>query len=181
MAAKRLPDQEYLRECFEYDAATGALTWRQRPMRHFPDARIHLLWNAQHSGIQAGGISHHRHTDYVTVSINSSRFLAHRIIWKLENGTEPPEVDHEDGNGTHNWLDNLRAADKIRNMQNARTRKNKTLPKGVGVRSNGKYRARIKVEKKEIALGDFDTPEEAHAAYCEAATRLHGEFANFGH
>jgi hypothetical protein len=29
-------------------------------------------------------------------------------------------------------------------------------------------------------LGYFETPEEAHAAYCEAAKLHYGEFAHFG-
>jgi hypothetical protein len=40
-----------------------------------------------------------------------------------------------------------------------------------------KWRAQIGYQGKVTNLGSFDTPEEAHAAYCEAAHRLHGEFA----
>lgn len=35
-------------------------------------------------------------------------------------------------------------------------------------------------EGKKIHLGLFESPSEAHLAYCEAAKKLHGEFANFG-
>jgi hypothetical protein len=40
-------------------------------------------------------------------------------------------------------------------------------PKGCRF-SNGKWRARIKIKQKEIALGVFDTFEEAHFAYVQA-------------
>ncbi len=35
----------------------------------------------------------------------------------------------------------------------------------------------IRLQGKNYHLGMFDTPEEAHKAYCEAAVKLHGEFA----
>lgn len=33
---------------------------------------------------------------------------------------------------------------------------------------------------KNKHLGYYDTPEAGHAAYCKAASELHGEFANTG-
>lgn len=50
-----------------------------------------------------------------------------------------------------------------------------------GVNSIGKrWRARITVLGLRIDLGSYDTPEEAHAAYCAAARTYFGEFANHG-
>ena len=42
-----------------------------------------------------------------------------------------------------------------------------------------KFQARIVLNNKRKYLGVFTTTEEAHAAYCAAATELHGEFARF--
>jgi hypothetical protein len=40
-----------------------------------------------------------------------------------------------------------------------------------------KWQSRIFFQGKEIYLGLFKTPQEAHAAYCKAAKELFGEFA----
>jgi hypothetical protein len=44
----------------------------------------------------------------------------------------------------------------------------------------GRWLAQIQFNWKNHFLGYFDTPEEAHKAYCAAAVRFAGEFANFG-
>ena len=58
---------------------------------------------------------------------------------------------------------------------------NTTGYKGVSWYSEvGAYRAYITINYKRIYLGFFDTSEKAHAAYCRAADRHFGEFANYG-
>ena len=46
--------------------------------------------------------------------------------------------------------------------------------------SKNGFVAKTKKDGKSIYLGYYRTPEEAHAAYCATARRLHGEFARFG-
>jgi len=88
-------------------------------------------------------------------------------------------IDHEDRNTLNNRRFNLRFATRQENQHNAsiRTDSNSGF-KGVGKHhASAKWQARIAFNGTRIYLGLFDTPEAAHAAYCEAATKYHGEFA----
>lgn len=89
------------------------------------------------------------------------------------------QPDHENGVTLDNRRNNLRFATSSQNAMNRRkTSANSSGYKGVHWhKGHQKWCAQIKVNGKSIHLGYFDTPEEAHAAYCEAATRLHGDFA----
>jgi hypothetical protein len=123
---------------------------------------------------------------------NSKSSYAYRSRWNGKRTVtvqmhrqlcEGPEVDHINGDGLDNRRSNLRPCTRSQNMANrGRQRNNTSGYKGVS-RSGRKWCARIYApnpnggRSRALTLGRFDSPEEAHAAYCEAAKRLHGEFA----
>lgn len=107
--------------------------------------------------------------------------LMHRLILGLEIG-DIRKADHKEPSKTlDNRRINLRIANDAESVRNRRKQKNNTSGfRGVSFcKANRKWRARIKVDRKEIMIGYFDTPEEAHAAYCEEARKHFGEFARF--
>ena len=175
MTPRILPLQEFLAQCFVYCPLTGELTWRHRPRSHFQDDSKWKMWNTRFAGKAAGGLSKGRRM----IAIYEVRYYTSRIIWKLVTGEEPPEVDHANEDGTDERLENLRPASRGQNGWNRSTWRTNGIPKGA-YRKRGRWTSRIAANGILHNLGMFDTAEEAHAAYCEAARRLHGEFANFG-
>jgi len=106
--------------------------------------------------------------------------LIHRVILGLSDSRI--YVDHRDGDGLNNRRSNLRVCTSRLNIGNSRRRvDNVTGFKGVGFNPRTRrYHAHIRVDDKNHYLGGrFATAEEAHAAYCEAAQRVFGEFARF--
>ena len=156
---------EDLWEAFEYSPLTGALIRRKgRP---------------QDVGKRAGGntASH----GYRAVQIKGQLLLEHAVIWCWVTGEWAPEgleVDHKNRTRQDNSWNNLRIGTPGQNQANCTARShNKLGIKGVRVTACGKYQARIKVKHVQKHLGNFDTIEEASAAYKAAALELHGDFA----
>jgi hypothetical protein len=80
-------------------------------------------------------------------------------------------VDHRNGDGKDNRIVNLRWSTHAENLMNRRGWSKTGLPKGVAM-NGGRYRAKF----RGTHLGNYDTPEEAHAAYCAAASAYSPEF-----
>lgn len=121
----------------------------------------------------------------VTISNRSYSVKMHRVI--MERMIDRPlkkheHVDHIDNDGFCNLRENLRLVSHAQNMGNKKRSKSNTSGyKGVSyISRDNKWRAGITFRGQPMHIGYFDTPEEAHAAYCERAKELHGEYANFG-
>ncbi len=116
---------------------------------------------------------------YVVIELGGREYFAHRLAWFYQMGEWPPkQIDHIDRNKSNNVFSNLRIATNGQNQANAPHR-NKTGFKGVNYHAwvrDRPYEAKITANKKVVYLGSYATAEEAHAAYCEAAKRIHGEF-----
>jgi AP2 domain len=112
----------------------------------------------------------------------SPNIQMHRQILGLES-YDPRQGDHRKGGTTlDNRRSNLRIVAGSDNAKNRRkNRKGSSRFKGVFFhKSHRRWEAQIQCDHKHINLGGFPTEETAYTAYCEAAKRLHGEFANLG-
>lgn len=110
-------------------------------------------------------------------SIYLHRMILERILGRPLASAE--YVDHINGDKLDNQRINLRLCTSSQNQANRKKTKNASGYKGVW-RYPGREKqwvANIKVNRKKISLGYYYTPEEAYAAYCEAAKHYFGEFA----
>lgn len=103
----------------------------------------------------------------------------HRLVNRTPKGLK---TDHKNEIKLDNRKSNLRNATSSQNGWNRGRQANNTSGyKSVWLhKASMRFQTSVKVNGKRIHLGTFDTPEEAHAAYCKAAENLHGEFVNPG-
>jgi len=165
---KELPSPEVLRKLLRYEPETGKLFWRKRAI----DTKG---WNNRYAYKEAGNFSPR---GYVTMYVLGISTSAHRVIWAMCKGFWPTEeIDHIDGNRSNNCISNLREANRSQNKCNqGLSTVNKSGRKGV-YRAGERWRSQITLNGKKKHLGYFETADEAHAAYIEAALKLHGEYA----
>ncbi|EOZ0650999.1 HNH endonuclease [Cronobacter malonaticus] len=159
-----LPSREMLLSIFNYEASKGELWWRESGFNRQMDVPC---------GYVSGG-------GYLSVKINGRLCSVHRLIWKMHMDSEPQHLDHVNGNRLDNRIENLRPA--IRNENNRNISVTRANTSGyIGVRFDARYKrwvAQIKIERKAIFIGSYETKVEAVHAYNDAAIKMHGDFAH---
>jgi HNH endonuclease len=167
MARKRRESRltvERLRECLNYDPATGVFTYRIK-RRGVPFG----------VGDKAGCVS--SSTGHVVIRIDGELHMAHRLAWLHVHGRWPiDEIDHIDLNGANNAMANLREASHQENLCNqSKSRRNTSGYKWVTWQANA-WLAQVSYKGKNHYIGRFSDPAEAHEEAKKLAAKLHGKF-----
>lgn len=146
----------------DYDPETGIFTWKSdQPQK------------AWIKGRRAGSPNNH---GQICIQVNKKKVFAHRLAWFFVHRKIPQcSIDHINRDPADNRIANLRLATFSQNSANTKSSRGIFL-RGV-YRKKGSFYAVICKHRKRIHLGSFDTEQEAHSAYLDAAKMLHGEFA----
>lgn len=171
MAERITPTRESVLSFLSYDQENGKLYWKPRSPKTQPDR----TWNTRWAGREAGHINDQ---GYRIICLNYIKYRAHQLIWLIHYREWPTsELDHINRNPEDNRIINLRIATRSENNANTGVRRNSKSGLKGAYPEGKRWRASLTKDGRGIHLGRFETPEEAHRAYCEAAQRLHGEFA----
>lgn len=99
---------------------------------------------------------------YRRVEVNGKSYYTHHIVWFLFKGYLPEAIDHIDGVGLNNAIENLREASPALNAKNRPKQRNtRSGHLGVFKLTSGRYKASIKVNGRSIHLGVFPDIESA--------------------
>lgn len=156
--------QERLKELLAFDAETGTFT-------NLVDR------GGCKVGSVAGSVKRH---GYVSIELDGKRYYAHRLAWLYVHGEFPSGyIDHKDGDGLNNRMENLRAATPSDNQCNRKPdARNTSGVRGVTwSKAACKWMAQIAKGGRNHYLGLFADIKDAEAAVTKARQELHGEFS----
>lgn len=154
--------QDQLKKLLRYNPDTGVFTWLERDLSDFTDDKhepTHNMnkWNAKHAGSVAGSLrkSTGRRTDYYRIRINNKSYYAHRLAWLYVYGKFPDQIDHINGDGLDNRIENIRSVSHQVNHTNMPRQRNNVsgIPGVYWSSADACWIARIKVNNKMINLG----------------------------
>lgn len=156
--------RETLLHCLDYKRETGCFFWKN------PKRKTMI-------GVKAGRF---REDGYGVLWILGKTYLIHRLVWLAEHGKFPEYlIDHIDHNPSNNKIGNLRQANHSQNKQNRMKCHSNNRLKLLGVTEPyaGIYAARISANGKNINIGRYKDPHQAHQAYLDAKKNLHAGFS----
>jgi hypothetical protein len=115
---------------------------------------------------------------YKRVDIKGKQFSVHRIVFLMHHGYLPKMIDHIDGNGTNNAIENLRETDSSKNNFNSVYKnKNKSGYRNVFYNEErNNWTIYITINKKTKFFGSYEDVELAGLVAEEARRKYHGEF-----
>ena len=152
-------EMELLFSILSYDPQTGSFYRKKRMGRFKVGTPV---------GCQAG--------KYLQINALGKRFRGHQLAWLFVHGYIPKEIDHINGNGMDNRIENLREVTHQQNNHNHRVppKHNTTGFLGVSYYKAGKkYSAHININGKKKHLGYFSNPEDAHLRYLQEKRKIH--------
>jgi hypothetical protein len=156
---------DYVRALFDYK--DGELYWKQSK-------------GNSKAGCKAGTID--KINKYCYVKINNKRYQLHRIIFLYHHGYQPIIIDHIDGNGLNNKIENLREATATENQYNSKIRKDNTSGiKGVNWNKiEKKWHVKFQVNGKSKFFGRYYDLNVAKFVCETMRHKYHNKFCNNG-
>lgn len=142
----------------DYDSITGIFIWK---VRESEDPHI-KRFNTVFGNKVAGYHERVKNRVYLKISLKGKQYLAHRLAYLIVYNEWAKPLDHKDGDGLNNAISNLIKTTYAANSINQILGKSKSGY--IGVRQVGnldKWKAYICFEGKDMALGTFETKEEA--------------------
>ena len=147
--------------------------------RLFVDENGTVRWRTgRRQGEIAGYVKRRRNAVvYRSVGVDhTTTILAHHLAWFLQTGRWPTQqLDHVDGNGLNNKLENLRESSQLQNTWNSTLRKSKHGYRGVE-RKCGKWYAHFYFGYKKKHLGTFSNILDAARAAEKLRQEQQGHF-----
>ena len=161
--------QTEVHRLFEY--RDGDLYWKPR-----------LLSRGRPSVLDGRKIGYPNGNGYIIMRYNKRKYYLHQLIFLMHHGYIPSNIDHIDGIGSNNRIENLREASVSQNMYNTKLRTDNTSgTKGVHFnKQHQKWQAKLYLSKKPISRF-FYTKEDAVKFMKLWREMAHGQFANHGH
>lgn len=158
--------QEKLRNLLHYCPDTGLFT------------RLISIVGIRRVGSIAGSVTH---DGYITIGVDRSSYMAHRLAWFYTHGEWPNQIDHISGLKTDNRIINLRSVSSSENMKNKKIGSNNSSGViGVSwVKARSMWKARISINGVNACLGLSVYKWDAICAR-KSAERIHGYHDNHG-